>query len=65
MPMKRTPSPPVTAEMASHIRFLVSEQGLYQQQAAALLGVNIGRVSEVMNGHRHPNAPLAQGSFPF
>ncbi|GGD73930.1 hypothetical protein GCM10010990_24440 [Croceicoccus mobilis] len=55
----------MTPEMAAHIRYLVKSQGLYQHQAAALVGVNPGRVSEVMNGHRYPDVPPAQGSFPF
>ena len=63
--MKRTDSPPVSAEMAAHIRFLVNERGLFQHQAAALCGINQGRISEVMRGHRHPNVPPAQGAFPF
>jgi predicted XRE-type DNA-binding protein len=63
--MKRTASPPITPEMAAHIRFLVLERGLYQHQAAALVGTNQGRVSEVMTGRRHPDTPPAQGAFPF
>ncbi len=65
MAVRRKASPPVTPEMAAHIRYLVKSQGLYQHQAAALVGVNPGRVSEVMNGHRYPDVPPAQGSFPF
>lgn len=65
MAAKRKASPPVTREMAAHIRFLVRKQGLYQHQAAALLGVNPGRVNEVLKGHRFPEEPPAQGSFPF
>lgn len=65
MSTKRKPSPPVTAAMAAHIRFLVRKQGLYQHQAAALVGVNPGRVNEVMKGHRFPEEPPRQGSFPF
>lgn len=51
--MKREKSPPVSPEMAAHIRFLIQESGLYQHQAAALVGINQGRISEVMRGHRH------------
>lgn len=65
MPTTRKPSPSVTAAMAAHIRFLVTKQGLYQHQAAALVGVNPGRVNEVIKGHRFPDEPSAQGSFPF
>lgn len=63
--MDRKSSPPISPEMAAHIRFLIKERGLFQHQAAALVGVNQGRVSEVMRGYRHPNVPPAQGSFPF
>ncbi|WP_298196606.1 hypothetical protein [Novosphingobium sp.] len=63
--MKRTPSPPITPEMAAHIRFLVQVKKLYQHQVAALLGLNQGRISEVMNGRHFPSVPPAQGTFPF
>ena len=63
--MKRSKSPPVTPEMAAHIRFLIGERGLFQHQAAALVGVNQGRISEVMREYRHPGVPPAQGAFPF
>ncbi|GGA44087.1 XRE family transcriptional regulator [Sphingomonas psychrolutea] len=63
--MKRKASPPITPEMAAHIKFLIKERGLFQHQAAALLGVNQGRVSELVNGKTHPEVPPAQGSFPF
>lgn len=63
--MKRTSSPNITPEMAAHIRFLVRDRGLYQHQAAALVGINQGRVSEVMRGHRYPDVKPAQGSFPL
>lgn len=63
--MKRKSSPPISPELAGHIRYLVVHQGLYQHQAAALCGVNQGRVSEVMRGYRHPTVPPAQGAFPF
>ena len=63
--MERASSPPISAEMAAHIRFLIKEQGLYQHQAAALVGVNQGRISEVMRGKYFPNVPPAQGSLPL
>jgi predicted XRE-type DNA-binding protein len=63
--MDRKSSPPISPEMAAHIRFLVNERGLYQHQAASLCGVNQGRVSEVMRGKYYPNVPPAQGAFPF
>jgi predicted XRE-type DNA-binding protein len=65
MAMKREASRKITRELAAHIRWLVSEQGLYQHQAAALVGVNPGRVNEVMKGRRFPEEPSAQGAFPF
>ncbi len=63
--MKRSKSPTISPAMAAHIRFLVKIRGLYQHQAAALCGVNQGRVSEVIRGYRHPGVPPAQGAFPF
>jgi predicted XRE-type DNA-binding protein len=52
--MKRKNSNKVTAEMAAKIKYLVGVLGLFQHQVAALLEINQGRVSEVMNGKRHP-----------
>ena len=52
-PTKRG-SPRLTAEMADLIRKLVIDEGLMQHEAAARLGINQGRVSEVINGHRFP-----------
>lgn len=63
--MKRTPSPPISSEMAAHIRFLILERRLFQHQAAALCGVNQGRISEVMRGYRYPDVSPAQGDLPF
>lgn len=64
--MKRTASPSITPEMAAEIRYLKREKLLYNHQIAALLGVNQGRVSEVLTGKRHPEEPVAQQSaFPF
>lgn len=63
--MNKRSSPPISAEIASQIRYLVMEKGLYQHQAAAIVGVNQGRVSEVMRGRHYPNVPPAQGSLPF
>jgi predicted XRE-type DNA-binding protein len=51
--------------MAAHIKFLVHERKLYQHQVAALVGVNQGRVSEIVRGYKFPNVPPAQGAFPF
>ena len=63
--MKRKNSPGVTPEMAALIKHLVKRIGLYQHQVAAILGLNQGRVSEVMTGKRHPNTEPDQGSFSF
>lgn len=63
--MNRSNSPHISPEMAAHIRFLVNERGLFQHQAAALVGVNQGRISEVMRGQRYPDVKPAQGSFPY
>ncbi len=65
MATKRKPSRKITPALAAHIRFLVFEQKLYQHQAAALVGVNPGRVNEVIKGRKFPDEPSAQGSFPF
>lgn len=51
-----TPTPPMTAELASKAITLVKNFGLKQHQAAAILGLNQGRISEVLNGKRYPNA---------
>lgn len=51
--MKKKYSSPITAEMAAKIKYLVGVLGLFQHQAAAVLGINQGRVSEVMSGKRH------------
>lgn len=61
--MERTPSPPVTREMAAEIRYLKFTKKLYHHQIAALLGINQGRVSEVIRGKRHPGVPPSQGSL--
>jgi predicted XRE-type DNA-binding protein len=63
--MKRKDSPPITPEKAALIKFLVRAKGLYQHQVAALLEINQGRVSEVINGKCHPNVEPDQGSFAF
>lgn len=63
----RKSSPHVTAVMASKIRTLVSK-GMLQHDAAALFGVNQGRVSEIVNGKRFANVdalPIDQLEFRF
>jgi predicted XRE-type DNA-binding protein len=42
----------MTPEMAAMAKFLVEKRGLLQHEAAAILGVNQGRISEVMTGKR-------------
>ena len=54
MKIKDTPS--MTEELASKAITLVKEFGLKQHQAAAILGLNQGRISEVMTGKRYPSA---------
>jgi predicted XRE-type DNA-binding protein len=44
----------LTAEIAAKIKQLAKETKLYQHEIAALVGVNQGRVSEVLNGKRFP-----------
>lgn len=63
--MKRSRSPKVSREMAAHIKYLMQSRGLYQHQVAALVGVNQGRISEIMRGHKFPDVPPVQGAFPF
>jgi predicted XRE-type DNA-binding protein len=63
--MERKNSPPITAEMAAHIKFLVRVRKLYQHQVAALVGVNQGRISEIIKGRNFPNVSPTQGAFPF
>ncbi len=52
MPIK--PTPPMTAELAAKAITLVKTMKLKQHQAAAVLGVNQGRISEVITGKRYP-----------
>lgn len=49
---------PLTEELASKIKTLVLLRGMAQQVVAAKLGLNQGRVSEVVNGHKYPDAPF-------
>jgi predicted XRE-type DNA-binding protein len=60
------PTPPMTAELAAKILTLVNGRKLKQHQAAALLGVNQGRVSEVITAKRFAGVtswPMDQLSF--
>lgn len=64
--MKIKDTPPMTIELAAKALTLVNELKLKQHQAAAVLGVNQGRISEVINGHRFagtPPCPTTQLSF--
>lgn len=66
MPIK--PTPPMSAELASQAITLVKHYGLKQHQAAAVLGVNQGRISEVLTGKRYMGVkpcPPDQLSFEF
>jgi predicted XRE-type DNA-binding protein len=45
---------PLTAFIAKEIRRLAGPGELMQHQIAALLGLNQGRVSEVLSGKRFP-----------
>ena len=53
--MRRKKSPPITPRRAAIAKFLVKKLGLYQHQAAALLGVNQGRISEIISGKKFPD----------
>ncbi|MEQ8195137.1 MAG: hypothetical protein RIB59_11690 [Rhodospirillales bacterium] len=58
--MKRQRSPRMTPDLAAKVKFLVEKQGLFQHQAAARLGINQGRVSEVMNKKRFADVETPQ-----
>lgn len=50
----------LTAELAAQIKKLAATTSLFQHEIAALLGINQGRVSEVLNGKRFAHvAPAA------
>lgn len=55
-------SPKVSEEMAGRIRALY-RLGYTQHDIAALVGINQGRVSEVVNFKIHPTVPPAQGEL--
>jgi hypothetical protein len=52
-------SPPLTAELASKAKTMVVRLGLAQHVAAANLGVNPGRINDVILGRIFPDAPFA------
>jgi hypothetical protein len=55
-------SVPMTSELASKAKTMVLKLRMAQHQAAAKLGVNQGRISDVINGRTFPDAPLAPES---
>lgn len=57
-------SPQVSPEMAAHIKYLLKRGDLFQQQIAALLGINQGRISEVKHGHVYADVRPTPGPFP-
>jgi predicted XRE-type DNA-binding protein len=46
-----------TAAIAAEIKRLATTTDLHQHQIAALLGINQGRVSEVLRGRRFADIP--------
>lgn len=63
--LKRTPAPHMTPELAAAIKTMRAN-GLYVHQIAAELGINQGRVSEVMKGKIFKDQPPANsGQLPF
>ena len=52
-------SNPMTEEIASKAKTMVIRLGMAQHVVAARLGVNPGRISEVIHGHKFQNAPFA------
>lgn len=57
-------SPPVTPEMAAHIKYLIGRGDLMQHEIAAKVGINQGRVSEINRGRRFPSIAPRCGPFP-
>ncbi|WP_412048735.1 hypothetical protein ACK6D9_12225 [Hoeflea sp. Naph1] len=55
-------SPKVSADMAGRIRALY-RLGYTQHDIAAMLGINQGRVSEVVRFKVHPTVPPTQGEL--
>jgi hypothetical protein len=63
--LKRTPSPPMNSDLAAAIKTMRAK-GLFVHQIAAELGINQGRVSEVMHGKIFKEQPPANdGQLPF
>jgi predicted XRE-type DNA-binding protein len=63
--MNIKPTPAMSAELASKAITLVKVHGLKQHQAAAILGLNQGRISEVVTGKRYPSAKPLPPDQPF
>ena len=60
---KKLSSPRVTRSVAAQIKWLWMNTRLNQAQIAAMLGaINQGRVSEVVNGKRHPDVEPSEVS---
>ncbi len=55
--MSRAARTPLTAELAAKIKYLAAMTELYQHEIAAKVGVNQGRVSEVLTGKRYIDVP--------
>jgi transcriptional regulator with XRE-family HTH domain len=54
----------MTQELADEIRRIKREEGLFNHEIAARLGVNQGRISEVLTGKRFPERkPLQKDLF--
>lgn len=63
--LRRTPSVRLSPEVAAAIKRMRAE-GLYVHQVAAELGLNQGRISEVMRGTKYKDTPLANpDQLPF
>lgn len=52
--MARRVSEKLTAELAARIKRLKRDTDLVQHEIAAMLHINQGRVSEVLNGKKYP-----------
>lgn len=57
---RRRSSTPMNATLAGHIKWMWMHSELNQHEIAAQLGVNQGRVNEVVTGNRYPDTPPIQ-----
>lgn len=62
--MSKRRSPSLTAQIAALIKRLAKDTDLMQHEIAAKLGINQGRVSEVLNGKRFGEVPPSR-DMPF